>query len=64
MHGSPYAYDTYVPILFAGAGVKPQVVQRAVAPQDVASTITSFLGLQPPSGSTGKPLIEVLGAEQ
>jgi predicted AlkP superfamily pyrophosphatase or phosphodiesterase len=60
MHGSPYACDTYVPIMFAGAGLTPRVVERPVAPQDVACTITAFLGLQPPSGSTGRPLAEVL----
>ena len=61
MHGSPYTYDTYVPILIAGAGIRPQVVQRQVAPQDIAPTITSLLGVVPPSGSTGTPLVEVLG---
>lgn len=60
MHGSPYAYDTYVPIMFAGPRIKPQVVHRVVAPEDIASTITAYLGVKPPSGSTGTPLIEML----
>ena len=60
MHGSPYSYDTYVPVMFAGHQVKRKVVDRAVAPEDVASTITTYLGLKPPSGSTGTPLVEVL----
>lgn len=60
MHGSPYAYDTYVPIMFAGPGIEHRTVNRSVAPRDIASTVTTYLGIKPPSGSTGKPLIEVL----
>ena len=60
MHGSPYAYDTYVPILFAGPGIKPRTVARPVAPRDIAPTITAYLGIKPPSGAIGTPLVEVL----
>ena len=60
MHGSPYSYDTYVPIMFAGPGIEHRVVPRLVHPEDIASTVTSILGLKPPSGSVGTPLVEVL----
>jgi arylsulfatase A-like enzyme len=60
MHGSPYPYDTYVPILFAGPGIQPQTVARPVGPEDVAATIAGYLGIDPPSGSLGTPLTEVL----
>jgi predicted AlkP superfamily pyrophosphatase or phosphodiesterase len=60
MHGSPYSYDTYVPIMFAGPGIDPQEVSRAVGPEDIASTIAAFIGINPPSGSVGEPLGEVL----
>jgi len=63
MHGSPYAYDTYVPIIFAGAGIKPQMVERPVGPEDVAATIAGYLGIDPPSGSVGTALFEVLAAD-
>nr|ABC24661.1 PhoA [uncultured bacterium] len=62
MHGSPYSYDTYVPIFFAGPGVVSGASQRPVAPEDVASTITAYLGIKPPSGNMGNPLLEVVGA--
>jgi predicted AlkP superfamily pyrophosphatase or phosphodiesterase len=62
MHGSPYAYDTHVPILFAGPGMRHQRAARAVAPADIAPTIAAYLGIQPPSGSTGTPLVEILDA--
>ncbi|MDA2932347.1 alkaline phosphatase family protein [Nitrospinae bacterium AH-259-F20] len=60
-HGSPYSYDAHVPIMFAGPGIKPQTVYRLVAPADIAPTLSAFLGIKPPSGSVGTPLIEVLG---
>ncbi|MCB1713625.1 MAG: alkaline phosphatase family protein, partial [Candidatus Competibacteraceae bacterium] len=60
MHGSPYTYDTYVPIMFAGPGISQGTVSRLVGPEDMASTVTSYLGIDPPSGSVGEPLVEVL----
>ena len=59
MHGSPYAYDTHVPILFAGPGIRARRVDRSVAPSDVAATVCAYLGIRPPSGSVGEPLAEV-----
>ena len=60
MHGSPYSYDTYVPIMFAGPGIKAQVINRRVAPTDIAPTIANYLGIKPPSGSVGFVLPEVV----
>ena len=59
-HGSPWRYDTYVPIVFAGAGLKPQTVDRRVQTVDVAVTVSAYMGIKPPSGSAGVPLTEVL----
>jgi len=63
MHGSPYRYDTHVPIAFAGPGVPRRVVDRPVTPRDVAPTISAYLGAPRPSGSVGSPLSEVLAVE-
>jgi predicted AlkP superfamily pyrophosphatase or phosphodiesterase len=60
MHGSPYSYDTYVPIMFAGPGIKAQRITRLVAPRDIAATIAAYVGILPPSGSVGTPLSEIL----
>jgi predicted AlkP superfamily pyrophosphatase or phosphodiesterase len=60
-HGSPWRYDTFVPLLFAGAGLAPARVSRPVTPYDVAPTLAAFLGTKPPSGAVGDPLPEVLG---
>jgi arylsulfatase A-like enzyme len=62
MHGSPYTYDTHVPLMFAGPGIPAgRRVSRRVAPCCVAPTIAYYLGIQAPSGSVGTPLEEVVG---
>lgn len=60
MHGSPWAYDTYVPIFFAGHRITARRVTRLVAPSDIAPTLAAYLEIKPPSGSTGQLLYEVL----
>ena len=58
-HGSPWNYDTYVPIVFAGFGLKPRIIDRHVYTVDVAPTLSAILNIKPPSGSVGDPLREV-----
>ena len=60
-HGSPWRYDTFVPVVFAGAGLEARTVSRAVTPYDVAPTLANYLGIKPPSASIGNPLVEVVG---
>jgi predicted AlkP superfamily pyrophosphatase or phosphodiesterase len=60
-HGSPWTYDTYVPVIFAGAGIRGQVVHRRIETVDVARTIAAYLGVKPPSGAFGNVLHEVMG---
>ncbi len=60
IHGSPWKYDTYVPLFFAGLSIPPQTIARPVTPYDIAATIAAYLRIKPPSGSIGEPLIEVL----
>jgi len=59
-HGSPWTYDTYVPIVFAGMGIQHQTINRPVQTVDIAVTLAALLGTKPPSGSVGVPLTEVL----
>jgi len=59
-HGSPWRYDTFVPVIFAGAGLSAAKVSRAVTPYDIAPTLAAWLNIKPPSGATGSPLSEVL----
>lgn len=59
-HGSPWIYDTHSPLLFYGKGIKNgSTVNRTEIP-DIAPTISSLLGIAFPSGTTGKPIAEVL----
>lgn len=60
MHGPPWSYDTHVPIIFAGKGIKGKKVDRRVHPVDVAPTLSALLGLVPPAGSEVAVLQEVL----
>lgn len=58
-HGSPWRYDTHVPVIFAGHQVPAQVVNRDVTPYDIAPTLSNYLGITLPSGATGHVLTEV-----
>ncbi len=56
-HGSPYPYDTNVPILAWGPRwVKPGRVDERVEVVDIAPTVANWLGVAPPATSEGKPL--------
>jgi len=59
-HGSPWTYDTSVPVIFAGNGLKPQHVFRNVETVDVALTLSNYLKIKIPSAASGQPLLEVL----
>ena len=61
MHGSPWRYDTYVPIIFAGKNIKSARVSRLVHPVDIASTLAVYARTKLPSGAVGNPLAEVMG---
>ena len=60
MHGSPWSYDTHVPIIFAGPGIKPARVDRLVHPIDVAPTLSALLNISPPAAAEGSVLEEVV----
>jgi predicted AlkP superfamily pyrophosphatase or phosphodiesterase len=60
MHGSPWAYDQHVPIIFAGSGIPRSINARLVHPADVAPTLSALLGLPPPAAAEGTVLGEVL----
>ena len=60
MHGSPWAYDSHVNIIFSGPGIEPARIARPVNPIDVAPTLSALLGLPAPAASQGKVLAEVV----
>jgi len=61
MHGSPWRYDTHVPVIFAGIDIDNRVVHRLVHPVDIAPTMSAILGMTAPGSASGEVLPEVLG---
>jgi predicted AlkP superfamily pyrophosphatase or phosphodiesterase len=59
-HGSGYTYDTHVPILFFGYGVKAGSSVQYHTITDIAPTISVLLKIKFPSGCTGQPVAELL----
>ena len=60
MHGSPWGYDTHVPIIFAGHEINAAQVTRLVHPIDVAPTLSALLHMSPPAAAQGTTLVEVV----
>ena len=59
-HGSPWNYDTHVPLVFAGANLPAKTVHKPVQTVDIAVTLSALIGINPPSGAAGTVLEEVL----
>jgi len=59
-HGSMYPYDSHIPLLFMGWGVKPGQTQRKVYMSDIAGTLAAILKVQMPSGNVGTVIHEVV----
>jgi predicted AlkP superfamily pyrophosphatase or phosphodiesterase len=62
-HGSPYSYDTHVPLIIMGKGVAPGRYGQAATPADLAPTLAVILGIQAPSNSMGRILTEGIAAQ-
>jgi arylsulfatase A-like enzyme len=56
-HGSPYSYDTDVPLLFFGAGVRAGMHERPAGTIDLAPTLAALLGLRLPDDLDGRSLV-------
>ena len=59
-HGSPYSYDTHIPMLFFGYGVKQGSSAQYHPITDIAPTAAVILKTMFPSGCTGQPVTELL----
>jgi hypothetical protein len=61
MHGSPWDYDTHIPLLLHGRPfIRPGTFTEPAAQQDVVPTIATVLNRRPPVTSTGRSLSEAL----
>ena len=59
-HGTAFGYDTHVPLLFYGAGVKKGATYAPTVIPDIAATVAALLRIEPPNGESGEPITEVL----
>jgi Type I phosphodiesterase / nucleotide pyrophosphatase len=59
-HGSPWAYDTQVALVWWGPGIGPGTHAERVSIADVAPTLAVLLGIQERSGDPGRVLREML----
>ncbi len=55
-HGSPRAYDSHVPLIFAGFGTTPGKRSQFVRTVDLAPTLARLLGVKPLEPIDGVPL--------
>jgi arylsulfatase A-like enzyme len=60
-HGTTFSYDTHVPLIFMGAGIRPGRYYQSVFVNDVAPTLAAILDVETPSGSVGRVLSEMFG---
>ncbi|RZV65571.1 MAG: alkaline phosphatase family protein [Flavobacteriaceae bacterium] len=59
-HGSGYNYDTHVPLIYFGKGIKRGSTYDKTEVSDIAPTISGLLNISLPNAATGKPMSEVL----
>jgi len=61
-HGTPYAYDTDVPVIFSGKGIKAGVYHQTINPADVAPTAAALLEIGNPASVEGTARWEILSS--
>jgi arylsulfatase A-like enzyme len=59
-HGTPFSYDSHVPVIFMGPGIRAGVYNQPIRPNDIAPTLATLLSLETPSGSVGRALVDIL----
>ncbi|HEX3024344.1 MAG TPA: alkaline phosphatase PafA, partial [Chitinophagaceae bacterium] len=59
-HGAWYNYDSHIPLLFYGWGIKHGSLNRETYMTDISATVAALLHIQMPSGCVGKVITEVM----
>jgi hypothetical protein len=63
MHGSPWDYDTRIPMLFYGSPyIRAGAYADVAAPRDVAPTIAALIGARMPATANGRSLASALNS--
>jgi len=58
-HGSPWTYDTHVPLIFVGANIVPGLYTTPADVKDIAPTLSFVLGIGMPNCARGRILGEM-----
>lgn len=58
-HGTWNPYDTHLPLIFMGWGIKHGSTQQIYHQNDIAITVANLLKIQVPNGNIGKPILEL-----
>jgi arylsulfatase A-like enzyme len=61
-HGTPYNYDTHIPLMFMGPGIRPGRYDAPTALNDLAPTLATLLSVETPAGADGRALWEMFEA--
>jgi len=59
-HGVAYSYDQHVPLAFYGNAFRTGIYREQVEPTDLAPTLAVLLGINKPTNSTGRVLVQAL----
>uniref|UniRef100_F4CDI5 Type I phosphodiesterase/nucleotide pyrophosphatase n=1 Tax=Sphingobacterium sp. (strain 21) TaxID=743722 RepID=F4CDI5_SPHS2 len=59
-HGNWNPYDSHIPLVWMGWGIKHGATNRITKMTDIAATVAGLLHIQEPNGSIGSPIVEVL----
>lgn len=59
-HGSPYHYDTHVPLLWYGYQIPVGETTKKVVIPDIAATLAVLLNINAPSACTGNPIKDLI----
>lgn len=61
-HGTPYSYDTHIPLILMGSCIRQGHYSKDVELNDLAPTLATILAIEVPSGSVGRALSEIIKA--
>ncbi len=58
-HGAWNPYDSHIPVVFMGWGIRHGNTHRTTHMTDIAPTVSALLHIQQPNGSIGSPIFEI-----
>ncbi len=59
-HGSPYQYDTHVPLIWYGFNIPKGETSNKVIIPDIAATLAALLNINTPSACSGQPIKAII----